>query len=113
MRYVERLSGILTINKDEEFLLTEKRSVKEHERHMISLRRHHKRRLRKKLATRLRQENIDTDRQGHEDDISIRLRSVDNAQVCSCLMCGNPRRHIGHVTLQERKAIEASEKPEF
>lgn len=25
-------------------------------------------------------------------------------QACSCWMCGNPRRHLGELTLQERRA---------
>ena len=28
---------------------------------------------------------------------------------CSCWVCGNPRRNLGEVTMQERKAPEARE----
>lgn len=28
---------------------------------------------------------------------------------CSCWMCGNPRRHSGAITVQERRAPEARE----
>ncbi|MBM4338941.1 MAG: hypothetical protein FJ110_05310 [Deltaproteobacteria bacterium] len=30
-----------------------------------------------------------------------------NNTVCSCWMCGNPRKHLGEVTLQEKKFREA------
>lgn len=25
---------------------------------------------------------------------------------CSCALCGNPRRHFGHMTIQEKRAID-------
>lgn len=33
-----------------------------------------------------------------------RARHADHLKACSCWMCGNPRRHFGETTLQERKA---------
>ena len=27
-------------------------------------------------------------------------------QLCSCVMCGNPRRHLGEATMQERRVGE-------
>lgn len=29
-------------------------------------------------------------------------RNVDTPKPCSCWMCGNPRRHLGEPSLQER-----------
>ncbi len=29
---------------------------------------------------------------------------ADNLKSCSCYMCGNPRRHFGELTVQERRA---------
>lgn len=31
---------------------------------------------------------------------------ADNITVCSCWMCGNPRRHYRELTIQERRADE-------
>ena len=31
----------------------------------------------------------------------------ETPRPCSCPMCGNPRRHFGELTVQERRAIEA------
>ncbi len=30
---------------------------------------------------------------------------ADNMQSCSCYMCGNPRKHFGELTVQERRAV--------
>ncbi|MBM4341590.1 MAG: hypothetical protein FJ110_18850 [Deltaproteobacteria bacterium] len=30
-----------------------------------------------------------------------------NNTVCSCWMCGNPRKYLGELTIQEKKAIQA------
>ena len=32
--------------------------------------------------------------------------AANHLKVCSCWMCGNPRRHLGEVTLQERRASQ-------
>ena len=34
--------------------------------------------------------------------------SADNLAVCSCHMCGNPRRHWRELTIQELQAIESA-----
>lgn len=39
---------------------------------------------------------------GHIDKLSHRLAA--HGKLCSCYMCGNPRRHNGEITMQERKA---------
>lgn len=33
---------------------------------------------------------------------------TNHGKLCSCYMCGNPRRHFKEVTLQEKKADEYS-----
>lgn len=33
----------------------------------------------------------------------------DTPAVCSCWMCGNPRRHFGEQTIQERRAVSISD----
>ena len=35
-----------------------------------------------------------------------KARSADHLAQCSCEMCGNPRRHNGGGTMQERRADE-------
>jgi hypothetical protein len=32
---------------------------------------------------------------------------ADNNTVCSCWMCGNPRKYFGQLTVQEKKANQA------
>jgi hypothetical protein len=32
------------------------------------------------------------------------LRAHDHLAVCSCWMCGNPRRYTGELTIQERRS---------
>ncbi|KFI24206.1 hypothetical protein CG51_18560 [Haematobacter missouriensis] len=36
-----------------------------------------------------------------------RATSANNLKVCSCWMCGNPRRYSGEMTIQERRAHDA------
>ena len=36
-------------------------------------------------------------------------RYIDTPTPCSCNLCGNPRRHYGRVTHQERRASMAGE----
>lgn len=38
-----------------------------------------------------------------------RAKLADHLAKCSCSMCGNPRRHFGEVTLQERKKGDGQE----
>ena len=32
-----------------------------------------------------------------------RVKNGDHRKKCSCWMCGNPRRHMGEKTIQERR----------
>lgn len=32
------------------------------------------------------------------------VRAAEHGKLCSCMFCGNPRRHFGDVTMQERRA---------
>lgn len=34
--------------------------------------------------------------------------SAAHGTLCSCYMCGNPRRHFGELTIQERRADSAA-----
>jgi len=43
----------------------------------------------------------------YSDDGEIAKRMIKTRVPCSCPMCGNPRRHLGQKTVQERKADEA------
>lgn len=43
----------------------------------------------------------------------LRGRNLDYARIvaehitcCSCWMCGNPRRHLGELTMQERRRFQ-------
>ena len=36
-------------------------------------------------------------------DLDHAHRVADNITVCSCWMCGNPRRHLRERTMQERR----------
>ncbi|MDO5622857.1 MAG: hypothetical protein Q4G24_15520 [Paracoccus sp. (in: a-proteobacteria)] len=40
-------------------------------------------------------------------DYDTKAKLANHLAVCSCWMCGNPRRHLGEVTMQERKAPKA------
>lgn len=35
------------------------------------------------------------------------LQAAQHGKLCSCPMCGNPRRHFGDETIQERRAARA------
>ena len=65
-----------------------------------ALRRHHLRRLRNRRKhyrwVRIHENGLLTGR-----ELGIVTRTP---KICSCTICGNPRRHFGDVTLQERKA---------
>lgn len=41
----------------------------------------------------------------HDD----KARSADHLKVCSCWMCGNPRRHLNALPLQEQRAALAAQ----
>jgi hypothetical protein len=56
------------------------------------------------------------DGQGYEYDLRGVLRETEEWQhyrkvtrPCSCSMCGNPRRHWGQLTVQERRQKAAGE----
>ncbi|HEX6747879.1 MAG TPA: hypothetical protein VF092_11365 [Longimicrobium sp.] len=61
-----------------------------------SLRRHHELRVKRRVA----------DYYGGyaRDDARHRGKIAHTRRLCSCPMCGNPRRHFGETTLQERRA---------
>ncbi len=61
-----------------------------------ALRRHHYRRLKRK-----RRDYYDSYGR-HRDDIQGML--ANTASLCSCWMCGNPRKHFGEKTRQEALA---------
>lgn len=62
-----------------------------------SIRRHHQERLRKK-----RQVYYDGYAKDDKRELGI---LVDTPTVCSCWMCGNPRRYFGELTIQERRMM--------
>jgi hypothetical protein len=67
-------------------------------------RRHHRQRLMRK---HLREGYWYFDREApHEGHLQA---SVDTPKNCSCSGCGNARRHLGEVTLQERKAEDSTQ----
>lgn len=39
-------------------------------------------------------------------DPRLRGKIAHARQLCSCFMCGNPRRRVGEPTLQERRAAD-------
>lgn len=61
-----------------------------------SLRRHHERSLKRRVR----------DYYGGyaRSDARAAGRLAHTRQLCSCWMCGNPRRYLGETTLQERRA---------
>jgi hypothetical protein len=58
-----------------------------------AVRRHHYNRLKKKRGNYW------------SGDLSEREQGmvVATPRLCSCVMCGNPRRHLGEKTIQERR----------
>jgi hypothetical protein len=68
-----------------------------------SIRRHHYQRLKKKQKYRHYWQYILS---GLGNNISPKKYFAIRANTpvrCSCVCCGNPRRHFGEVTLQEKK----------
>lgn len=61
-----------------------------------ALRRHHEGRLKRRVS----------DYYGGytRSDARATGRLAHTRTLCSCPMCGNPRRYLGEVTLQERRA---------
>lgn len=74
-----------------------------------AFRRHHAGRLlaRARQITRLNfvERASPDDRERQCDAMARRIR--DHLAGCSCWMCGNPRRHFGDKTIQERRAAES------
>lgn len=66
---------------------------------MRQQRRHHRERLKKARASHW----------GGIANTATPLLVIDTPTPCSCWMCGNPRRHFGEKTIQERRA----EQPEL
>lgn len=67
-----------------------------------AIRRHHRNRLLKRYIYRVRQEINRT----IIDDEYVNRRArylLQTPHPCSCAMCGNPRRHFGERTVQERR----------
>jgi len=61
-----------------------------------AVRRHHEHRIKRRV------ENYYA---GYARGNARHLGRIAHArQTCSCWMCGNPRRHLGELTLQERRA---------
>jgi hypothetical protein len=58
-------------------------------------RRHHRERIIRKRYKRVKMGRWHVKRRGHLSK---------NNTVCSCWMCGNPRKYFGFVTRQEKKA---------
>ncbi|MBK1666538.1 hypothetical protein CKO28_00590 [Rhodovibrio sodomensis] len=91
-----------------------------------ALRRHHARRMKARARASQRARALEgpfghfdrfvwTDKQGRRrtrlsswsdvfDYRACAERTADHLAVCSCTMCGNPRRHFGSRTLQEQRA---------
>ena len=66
---------------------------------MKAIRRHHHERIKERAKQRLRDIwNID------EPSAAMIGRHTNTGTVCSCPHCGNPRRHFGQKTIQERRA---------
>jgi len=38
-----------------------------------------------------------------------KARSANHLATCSCYACGNPRRHFGELTMQERRARDRAD----
>ena len=65
-----------------------------------ALRRHHEERIKRRVAGYYG---------GYARGKPCRLGKLAHARkLCSCWMCGNPRRYLGEPTLQERRAAAAA-----
>ncbi|MFP3941396.1 MAG: hypothetical protein ACLF0P_13945 [Thermoanaerobaculia bacterium] len=73
-----------------------------------ALRRHHAARKKAWVRRTLRHRFL------APEDLSPRRVGLyaETPKVCSCWMCGNPRRHLGEVTLRERAHDEGGELPD-
>ncbi len=69
-----------------------------------AIRRHHQYRILAKARFILRIQDWDVFLDSVERFEQIAYLRANNFVVCSCYGCGNPRRHFGHRTIQERRA---------
>lgn len=67
-------------------------------------RQHRNRAFRRHHAARIKQRVEKYYGGAHADDPRRLGRLAHTRTPCSCWMCGNPRRHTGERTLQERRA---------
>ena len=72
-----------------------------------ALRRHHAERIKRNFYKELKQwEYYHTDPEEHEQWMrTYASRRVNTSSMCSCWMCGNPRKYFGHLTLQEERHL--------
>lgn len=71
-----------------------------------ALRRHHRARLLQREIRRFKDNMFEWDGGvwGEEYMMSNCRIGINTPQRCSCVCCGNPRRHFNELTMQERKA---------
>jgi hypothetical protein len=70
------------------------------------------RRIRDKQRMKAKARKVARTRWGYSDP-NRTVKQADYLAVCSCCMCGNPRRHFGSRTLQEiRAGFDSSKKGE-
>jgi hypothetical protein len=65
-------------------------------------RRHHRDRMIERAKRSLMYRDMPT-----PDRDTFALKNHDHLASCSCWMCGNPRRHLGEMTIQEQRDDEA------
>lgn len=70
-----------------------------------ALRRHHRERM---LRRALRSYVLSWPDYDEHERRQRALRWFNNLKLCSCYMCGNPRKYEGALTLQERRLLEAA-----
>ena len=74
------------------------------------VRRHHSQRIKNRVKHIWL--NIWRDRYYNEMDKDELVKSISTHSTtrkrCSCYMCGNERKHFNELTLQEKKALQAS-----
>jgi hypothetical protein len=68
---------------------------------MRALRRHHAARMKAKWLARTKARMPGLDPAALARRVGLH---AGTGRVCSCSMCGNPRRHYGEPTVQERRA---------
>lgn len=65
----------------------------------LAIRRHHAKRMKDKFRVRQAIHKL------WGDSNKAAGTYANHGCSCSCVMCGNPRRYFGELTIQERKAI--------